>query len=77
VRLAGGRVLERRRECAVGAAGLDTRARHRELVRAKFLACGGAPEVANAVESLEAASPRDVAWLLTGALGTSALRNVA
>ncbi|MEY2442630.1 MAG: hypothetical protein QOJ46_2056 [bacterium] len=70
VRLGDGRTFERAREIPIGAAGADTRRRHRELVREKFAGCGGATEVADMVEALEHASARDVAGLLAGALGT-------
>jgi hypothetical protein len=68
VRLADGHTLMRERDIPVGAAGPDTRIRHRQIVRAKFLRCGGPEEVADAVQTLEDATPADVTRLLKLAL---------
>jgi len=71
IRLADGRTFERAREIPVGAAGKETRGRHRELVREKFASCGGPSAVADMVDELEHASARDVAELLAAALVTN------
>ncbi|MFD5640475.1 MmgE/PrpD family protein [Streptomyces anulatus] len=68
VRWADGRSASARRDIPVGAAGPDTRARHRALVRAKFTAVGGEEKVADACAELESAGPDQVAGLLTEAL---------
>jgi 2-methylcitrate dehydratase PrpD len=68
IRLADGRTLERMREIPLGAAGPDTRRRHRELVRTKFTSCGGPPQVADMIETLEEASAPDVARMFAAAL---------
>jgi 2-methylcitrate dehydratase PrpD len=52
VRLADGRTLEAAVEVPTGAAGPETRARHQELMRRKFLAVGGQPAVAEALAAL-------------------------
>lgn len=75
VRLADGRTRECQVDIPAGAAGPDTRARHRELVREKFLDTGGAPGVADEIADLEHASAADVARLLDTAL-TPATRQV-
>lgn len=64
VRLTDGRIVTRRRDIPIGAIGPDTRARHRELVREKYLAVGGSPEVADGCAQLRDASPRRLAALL-------------
>jgi hypothetical protein len=69
VRLADGRVVTRRRDIPIGAIGPDTRARHRALVREKYLAVGGSAEVADGMASLRDASPRRLAALLARELG--------
>jgi hypothetical protein len=74
VRLADGRTFERAREIPLGAAGPDTRQRHRELVREKFAICRGPSEVAEMVETLEDATAREVAGLLEAALATEPAR---
>jgi len=68
VRLADGRTYERRRDIPVGAAGPDTRQRHAELVRGKFLATGGAKTVADAVPELEHTRGPELRGLLEAAL---------
>lgn len=70
VRLADGR--RHAREVAVprGAAGSQTRADHAELVREKFLACGGPPEVADAVRRLDALPAEAVGALIEKALAS-------
>ncbi|KOG64584.1 VlmK-like protein [Streptomyces griseoflavus] len=69
VRLADGRSFCTRRDIPLGAAGPDTRARHRDLVREKFLATGGKDEIAEGFETLEEAGPGRVAELVEAALG--------
>ncbi|HWH01641.1 MAG TPA: MmgE/PrpD family protein [Pilimelia sp.] len=69
VRLRDGRSVSRRRDIPVGAAGPQTRAQHRRLVRRKFLASGGPAAVADAVESLERLPTADLAALVEAALG--------
>jgi 2-methylcitrate dehydratase PrpD len=71
VRLVDGRSISRQRDIPVGAAGPDTRARHAELVRAKYLAVGGSEQVADACAGLGGASAADVAALLRAALGAA------
>ncbi|HET8658274.1 MAG TPA: MmgE/PrpD family protein [Micromonosporaceae bacterium] len=66
--LADGTSHERRVDIPVGAAGPDTRSRHRHLVRAKFLATGGSPEVAGAVRRLDLLPAAEVHRLITAAL---------
>jgi 2-methylcitrate dehydratase PrpD len=68
IHLADGRTLAREHDIPVGAAGPDTRVRHGEIVRAKFLSCGGAAEVADAAQALESATNADVTRLLRVAL---------
>lgn len=68
VRLANGRTLVRERVAAVGAIGDETRARHGELMRAKFLATGGAADVADAVARLEQLPAGELAELVAAAL---------
>jgi hypothetical protein len=68
VRLTDGRVFHRRRDVPVGAAGADTRRRHAQLVRAKFLAQGGRPEVAEGLLRVADASPAELAELVRAAL---------
>lgn len=69
VHLADGRVLEEACDVPLGAVGPDARRDHPRLVREKFLACGGPPEVADAVAGLEELTAVDVAGLLVAALG--------
>jgi len=68
VRLAGGRTLVAERAIPLGAAGPDTRLRHRSLVRRKFAAQGGDPRAAIALDDLGGLSAPAVAALLTRAL---------
>jgi 2-methylcitrate dehydratase PrpD len=68
VRLADGRELTATRDVATGFAGPDTRARHPQLMRAKFLACGGSDQVAEALFAIDAAAPDEVAETLEAAL---------
>lgn len=70
VRLTDGRSVVRRRDIPIGAIGPETRARHRELVRKKYLAVGGSPEVADGCAALREATPRRLAALLETALKT-------
>ena len=53
VRFADGSEAVVTRAAAVGASGPDTRVHHFDLMRDKFLACGGTAEVADAVTHLE------------------------
>jgi 2-methylcitrate dehydratase PrpD len=73
VHLADGRVLMRERDIPVGGAGPDTRRRHAEITRAKFLRCGGREDVADALRALEDATPADTARLLQAALAPGSL----
>lgn len=57
VRLADGRTVSRSRLIPVGAAGPETRARHAELVREKFLSVGGPSEVSDGVDRLHRMRP--------------------
>ncbi len=68
VRLADGRVLRSERDVPLGAAGPETREHHPALTRQKFLACGGEPEVADALARLDELGPADVAAALAAAL---------
>jgi 2-methylcitrate dehydratase PrpD len=68
VRLADGSEVETSRVRAVGAAGPETRARHSDLMREKFLACGGPAEVVDAVAQLETLGSAAVEELLSAAL---------
>jgi 2-methylcitrate dehydratase PrpD len=67
VRLADGRELNAVRDIPTGAAGADTRARHGQIARDKFLACGGPEAVGDAVASLEQASADEVAEAIAAA----------
>jgi len=69
IRLTDGRTFEHARDIPLGGAGPDTRARHWELVSAKFLATGGRPEVLSEVAALDEASPGEVTQMLAAALG--------
>ena len=64
VRLADGRRGSRELSIPVGAVGPDTRARHRDLVRAKFRAVGGPDEVADIALGLRTATASDVRHML-------------
>lgn len=68
VRTRDGHRLHAERAIPVGAAGPETRTTHPALVRAKFLATGGHPAVADRLGRLERASAREVATLLETAL---------
>ncbi|MDP8942506.1 MAG: MmgE/PrpD family protein [Actinomycetota bacterium] len=68
VRLADGRELVRESIIPKGTAGPETRARHPQLLREKFLGSGGSAEVADAVATLEDASAEEVADVLERAL---------
>ncbi|MCK9878844.1 MmgE/PrpD family protein [Frankia sp. Ag45/Mut15] len=68
VRLADGGTLTARRDIPIGAAGPDTRATHRELVRSKFAATGGPPDVAETCAALDHASSARVAAMIRAAL---------
>ncbi|ABW15116.1 conserved hypothetical protein [Parafrankia sp. EAN1pec] len=68
VRAADGRSFSARRDIPIGAAGPDTRARHRELVQAKFAATGGPDVVARTCADLEHADPGQVAAMIRATL---------
>ncbi len=60
VRLTDRRTVSRSRLIPVGAAGPDTRTRHAELVREKFLSVGGPHQVADTLDQLHRMRPRGV-----------------
>jgi hypothetical protein len=68
VRLDDGSELVRERAIPTGMAGADTRARHPELTRAKFLAGGGPEATADALAAIDGAPPGVVARALSDAL---------
>jgi 2-methylcitrate dehydratase PrpD len=68
IRLKDGRTLMRQRDIPVGAAGPQTRAAHRGIVREKYLSVGGRPEIADGCLRLRDASPDQLAALLRTAL---------
>lgn len=68
VRLVDGRTFSRERDIPIGSAGPDTRHRHRQLVREKFLAQGGAPAVADELDGLAELSAERLGRLLIDAL---------
>ncbi|HEY3608759.1 MAG TPA: MmgE/PrpD family protein [Pseudonocardiaceae bacterium] len=68
VHLADGRTFSRARDIPIGAAGPDTRARHVELMRAKFVTHGGSTAVADGLADLCAQSPSELARLLRAAV---------
>ena len=68
VRLRTGETRSAERSIPVGAIGPDTRARHRDIVRAKFLAVGGPEEAADIAADLPAASAAQVREMLSLAL---------
>ncbi|MCI0384364.1 MmgE/PrpD family protein [Streptomyces sp. CNQ085] len=57
VRLTDGRTVSRTRLIPVGAAGPETRVRHADLVREKFLSVGGPHEVSDSVDRLHRMRP--------------------
>lgn len=64
VRLTDGRTVSRTRLIPVGAAGADTRARHADLVREKFLSVGGPHEVSDTLDRVHRMRPRALrAWI--------------
>src|SRR5947209_1490434 len=65
VRMRDGRELVEEQITAIGASGPDTRARHPELMRSKFLSAGGSAEVADLVARLEDATADELAGALT------------
>lgn len=69
VRLADGSELESKRDIAIGAAGPDSRGRHAELMRDKFLAAGGPGEAADALAALETLSADELGRAIELALG--------
>ncbi|MBI1758701.1 MAG: MmgE/PrpD family protein [Actinobacteria bacterium] len=72
VRFADGRETTVARAEARGAVGWRGPAERHALVRQKFLATGGDPDVADAVERLETLSGAELAGLLDVAVGTTA-----
>lgn len=70
VQLADGRTLMRERTIPVGGAGPDTRARHRELMRAKFLSTGGDVESAASFGELFDMNAKELGHLLETAVGS-------
>jgi 2-methylcitrate dehydratase PrpD len=68
VRLRAGETYSEERSIPAGAIGPDTRARHHDIVRAKFLAVGGPAETADIAADLPAASAADVREMLSLAL---------
>lgn len=68
VRMASGDELTAERDIALGAAGPDTRARHAELMREKFLATGGPQGAADAFAALERLSAAELGDALREAL---------
>lgn len=72
VRLRGGAEHSVERAVPVGAVGSESRARHAELVRAKYLSTGGTEKVADLAAGLRSASASDVRLMLEDALATTA-----
>ncbi len=72
VRCRDGRTASLQRDIPVGAAGPETRGSHERLVREKFLATGGSPELADIAARLETATAAEVRALLEGALAPPA-----
>ncbi|MFJ5997431.1 MmgE/PrpD family protein [Streptomyces sp. NPDC092370] len=69
VRLTDGRSVSRTRLVPVGAAGPDTRARHADMVREKFLSVGGPHEVSDSLDRLHRMRPRALRrWIETAFL---------
>ncbi len=68
VHLAGGDTLSETRDIARGAAGPETRLHHPELVRDKFMACGGQADVADTLDHLEELTAPELAQVLRAAL---------
>ncbi|HEV2252041.1 MAG TPA: MmgE/PrpD family protein [Streptosporangiaceae bacterium] len=68
VRLRTGETYSEERSIPAGAIGPDTRARHHDIVRAKFLAVGGPAQTADIAADLPAASAADVREMLSLAL---------
>lgn len=68
VRLANGTAYERRADVPVGGAGWQTRAAHRQLMRAKFVGGGGDEEDADAVLGLDRLTPAETKRLIESAL---------
>lgn len=69
LRLADGRALTVSRAVPVGAAGPETRQRHADLMREKFLSAGGSKEAADELAHLEAVPADRLNELLAGTLG--------
>lgn len=68
VRLADGAVLSRELSIPRGAVGAELRARHGQLVRAKYLDTGGPADVADIAAALPAADAHDVRQMLERSL---------
>ena len=68
VRLRTAETYSEERSIPAGAIGPDTRARHHDIVRAKFLAVGGPAKTADIAADLPAASAADVREMLSLAL---------
>jgi hypothetical protein len=68
VQLADGRTVSRGRQIPLGGAGPDTRARHPELVRQKFLSQGGSARVADGLQALGRRNAAEVNELICRAL---------
>lgn len=68
VHLVDGRVVEETCDIPIGAAGAATRRDHPRLMREKFIACGGSPDVADSVAHLEELNPAEVHEVLAAAL---------
>ncbi len=68
VRFEDGRSITRERDIPIGAAGPDTRARHAELMREKFLANGGSAAVATACGNLDELTPAQLRRMFDAAL---------
>ncbi|GLZ42488.1 MmgE/PrpD family protein [Actinokineospora sp. NBRC 105648] len=69
VRLRDGRTLRGEQTVPLGAAGPDTRARHAELMRAKFTATGGRAEVAEQAGKLDSMTAVELREWILSALG--------
>jgi 2-methylcitrate dehydratase PrpD len=68
VRFEDGRTITRGRDIPLGAAGRDTRARHADLVREKFIANGGSAAVAKTCGKHDELTPPQLRRMLDAAL---------
>ncbi len=68
VHLADGRVIEETCDIPIGAAGPATRRDHPRLMREKFIACGGSPDVADSLAHLDELNPAEVRGVLAAGL---------